>query len=96
MTDEKNAVPPLLFTQRGLVATVSINHPPMNPMSLEFFDELEQLVPKLAADRSGPMISSPVSKPASVDDCAPRRAAGPGKKGKTRMSPDLLTSRITM
>lgn len=52
MTDEKNAAPPFLFTQQGAVATVSINSPPMNPMSLELFDELEALVPKLSADRS--------------------------------------------
>ncbi len=52
MTDEKNATNPLLFTQEGAVAIVSINKPPMNPMSLEFFDKLEKLVPKLSTDRS--------------------------------------------
>ncbi len=52
MTEDKTAASPLLFTQQGAVATVSINNPRMNPMSLEFFDELEALVPKLAADNS--------------------------------------------
>lgn len=52
MTDDNKTKPDLLFNQRGTVATISINHPPMNPMSLEFFDELEALVPKLSADQS--------------------------------------------
>lgn len=51
MVDEKKTTNPLLFTQKGSVAIVSINDPPMNPMSLEFFDELEKLVPKLSKDR---------------------------------------------
>jgi enoyl-CoA hydratase/carnithine racemase len=52
MTNEKKEAAPLLFTQEGAVAIVSINNPPMNAMSLEFFDELEALVPKLSADKS--------------------------------------------
>ena len=52
MTEKKNAAKPFLFTQEGAVAIVSINNPPMNPMSLEFFDKLEKLVPKLSTDRS--------------------------------------------
>jgi enoyl-CoA hydratase len=52
MTDEKNVTSPLLFTQKDAVAIVSINKPPMNPMSLELFDELEKLVPKLSTDRT--------------------------------------------
>ena len=52
MTEKKNATKPFLFTQEGAVAIVSINNPPMNPMSLEFFDKLEKLVPKLSTDRS--------------------------------------------
>ena len=52
MTDDKSSTPHLIFAQQDAVATVSINSPPMNPMSLEFFDELEALVPKLSADRS--------------------------------------------
>jgi enoyl-CoA hydratase len=52
MTDEKNATDQLLFTQKDAVAILSINKPPMNPMSLELFDELELLVPKLSSDRS--------------------------------------------
>jgi len=52
MTEDKKSDSTLLLTQQDAVATVSINHPPMNPMSLEFFDELEKLVPKLAADQS--------------------------------------------
>ena len=52
MTDEKKKVKELLFTQEDAVAIVSINRPPMNQMSLECFDELEKLVPKLAKDQS--------------------------------------------
>lgn len=52
MTEEKNEINPLLFTQKDAVAILSINKPPMNPMSLEFFDELEMLIPKLSTDRS--------------------------------------------
>jgi len=52
MTDKKNETHPLLFTQKDAVAIVSINKPSMNPMSLEFFDELEVLVPKLSTDQS--------------------------------------------
>ncbi|MHA1191290.1 MAG: enoyl-CoA hydratase/isomerase family protein [Promethearchaeota archaeon] len=52
MTDEKNETKPFLFTQKDAVAIISINKPPMNPMSLQFFDELEVLVPKLSTDRS--------------------------------------------
>ena len=48
MTDEKKTDGSFLFKQDGPVATISINKPPMNPMSLEFFDELEALVPKMA------------------------------------------------
>ena len=50
MANEKNAASPLLFTQKDAVAIISINKPPMNPMSLELFDELEVLVPKLSND----------------------------------------------
>ncbi len=52
MTDEKYTSNHLLFTQKDAVAIVSINKPPMNPMSLELFDELEVLVPKLSTDRT--------------------------------------------
>ncbi|MHA2340007.1 MAG: enoyl-CoA hydratase/isomerase family protein [Candidatus Hodarchaeales archaeon] len=52
MTDEKNATSPFLFTQKDAVTIISINKPPMNPMSLELFDELEVLVPKLSTDQS--------------------------------------------
>lgn len=52
MIDKKNEIKPFLFTQKDAVAIVSINKPPMNPMSLEFFDELEVLVPKISTDRS--------------------------------------------
>jgi enoyl-CoA hydratase len=50
--NEKNEIKPFIFTQKDAVAIVSINRPPMNMMSLEFFDELELLVPKLLKDRS--------------------------------------------
>lgn len=52
MTDDKNAVNPLLFTQKDAVAIISINKPPMNPMSFELFDELEVLIPKLSTDQT--------------------------------------------
>lgn len=51
MSDEQIENKPFLFTQKDAVAIISINKPPMNPMSLEFFDELEKLVPKLSEDR---------------------------------------------
>jgi len=52
MPYEKNTTDPLIFTQKDAVAIISINNPPMNPMSLELFDELELLVPKISTDRS--------------------------------------------
>ena len=52
MADEKKKIKELIFTQKDAVAIVSINRPPMNQMSLECFDELEKLVPKLATDQS--------------------------------------------
>ena len=52
MTEKKKTTKPFLFTKKGAVAIVSINNPPMNPMSLEFFDKLEKLVPKLSIDQS--------------------------------------------
>jgi enoyl-CoA hydratase len=52
MTNEKKKIKELLLKQEDAVAIVSINRPPMNQMSLEFFDELEKLVPKLANDQS--------------------------------------------
>jgi enoyl-CoA hydratase/carnithine racemase len=52
MTDEKNITNPLLFTQEGAVAIISINKPPMNPMSLKMFDKLEKLVTRLSTDQS--------------------------------------------
>ena len=52
MKNINNTASPLLFTQKGAVAIVSINKPPMNPMSFELFDELEVLIPKLSTDQS--------------------------------------------
>ena len=43
---------PLLVEHDGAVAVVSINDDPINRMTLEFMDELEQLVPQLDADKS--------------------------------------------
>lgn len=43
---------PLLLERDGAVATVIINDPPLNRMSLEFMDELERRVDELAADGS--------------------------------------------
>ncbi len=51
MTDDKNVKNPLV-TQEGAVTIVSINKPPWNPMSMEFFDKLERLISKLSTDRS--------------------------------------------
>ena len=51
MTNEKNVKNPLV-TQEGAVKIISINKPPWNPMSLELFDKLEKLVPKLSANQS--------------------------------------------
>ncbi len=44
--------PPLLLERDGAVATIFINDPPQNRMSLEFMDELERRVDELAADES--------------------------------------------
>jgi len=52
MTDEKSKTKPYIFTKKDAVAIISINKPPMNTMSLEFFDKLEKLVPKLSEDRN--------------------------------------------
>ena len=52
MTEEKNVNNSLLLTQKEAVAIISINKPPMNLMSLEFFDKLELLIPKLSSDQS--------------------------------------------
>jgi enoyl-CoA hydratase len=51
MTVEKKTKNPLV-TQEGAVTIISINKPPWNPMSLEFFDKLERLISKLSTDRS--------------------------------------------
>ncbi|TXT61546.1 MAG: Crotonase [Promethearchaeota archaeon] len=52
MSEEKIENKSFLFTQRDAVAIISINKPPMNPMSLEFFNELENFVPKLSEDQN--------------------------------------------
>lgn len=52
MTNENKDQPHLLVSQDGAVVTLSINAPPMNPMGLEFMDELEVQVGKLATDKS--------------------------------------------
>lgn len=49
-TDSAENVP-LLLERDDRVAIVTINDAPMNRMSLEFMDALEELVPKLGADR---------------------------------------------
>jgi enoyl-CoA hydratase len=43
---------PLLLTRDGRVATITINDPPMNRMSLDFMDALEEILTDLATDRS--------------------------------------------
>ena len=52
MTNPAKESPALILERDGAVATVIINHPPLNRMSLEFMDELERRVDKLASDRS--------------------------------------------
>ncbi|MBW2390743.1 MAG: enoyl-CoA hydratase/isomerase family protein [Deltaproteobacteria bacterium] len=44
--------PPLLLTREGRVATITINDPPMNRMSLDFMDALEEILGDLASDKS--------------------------------------------
>ncbi len=43
---------PLLVERDGGVATIVINDPPWNRMTLEFMDELEDLIDSLAVDKS--------------------------------------------
>ncbi len=49
---EKATIAPLLVEKDGAVTTITINDAPWNKMSLEFMDELEVLVGKLAGDKS--------------------------------------------
>jgi enoyl-CoA hydratase/carnithine racemase len=48
----KDSNAPLLVEQDGAVTTITINDEPWNRMSLEFMNELEVQVEKLAADKS--------------------------------------------
>jgi enoyl-CoA hydratase/carnithine racemase len=52
VTTSAKECPALLLEHDGAVATVIINDPPLNRMSLEFMDELERRVDELAADKS--------------------------------------------
>jgi enoyl-CoA hydratase/carnithine racemase len=52
VTNSAKESPPLLLERDGAVATVMINDPPMNRMSLEFMDELERRVDALASAKS--------------------------------------------
>ncbi len=47
-----SATPPLILERDGHVATVIINDPPRNRMTLEFMDELERVVDELSVDKS--------------------------------------------
>jgi len=49
---EETREPALLLTREGRVATITINDAPMNRMSLEFMDALEEAISQLAADKS--------------------------------------------
>jgi len=49
MSDENNNAP-LTLERHGAIAIVIVNDPPWNRMSLEFMDELEELIPKLNDD----------------------------------------------
>lgn len=44
--------PPLLPTREGRVATITINDAPLNRISLEFMDALQQVLEDLTADKS--------------------------------------------
>ncbi len=52
VTNSAKESTPLLLERDGAVATVIINDPPLNRMSLEFMDELERRIDELAADKS--------------------------------------------
>jgi enoyl-CoA hydratase len=53
MTSSKNeSHPPLLVERDGAVATLIINDPPINRMTLDFMDELEVVIGEMAADKS--------------------------------------------
>ena len=52
MAKDETKRPALLMEREGGVATLIINDPPMNRMSLDFMDELEARVADLAADKS--------------------------------------------
>ncbi len=47
-----SAPPPLILERDGHVATVIINDPPRNRMTLEFMDELERVVDEFSVDKS--------------------------------------------
>jgi enoyl-CoA hydratase len=47
-----SASPPLILERDGHVATISINDPPRNRMTLAFMDELERQINELAVDSS--------------------------------------------
>ncbi len=49
---EETDKPPLLLAHEGRVATITINDAPMNRMSLEFMDALEEVVDALATDKN--------------------------------------------
>jgi enoyl-CoA hydratase/carnithine racemase len=52
MTTSGKDSPPLLLERAGYVATIIINDPPWNRMSLAFMDELEVRIAELASDKS--------------------------------------------
>ena len=52
MANARDESPALLLERAGRVATLIINDPPWNRMSLDFMDELEGTIDDLAADES--------------------------------------------
>ena len=42
---------PLLFKQEGAVAVISVNDAPLNRMTLDFVNQLEEIVTRIADDR---------------------------------------------
>jgi len=49
---DKSETQPFIFTQEGALAIISINDAPWNKMTLQFMDDLEELIAKIKTDNS--------------------------------------------